>query len=177
MPKLIKDRAVVDDSWTLLRDAVSLADLPATGPVIVPLALWVAHRDALRTRGEVGVWLAPTDKPDVLADDLPALPLVAIDFPKFGDGRGYSIARLLRDRYGYRAELRAIGDVLRDQLYAMAECGFDAFSVRADRDPTDALAGLRDFTGLYTSTTRQPQPWFRRREAQPLPADNSSLSK
>jgi uncharacterized protein (DUF934 family) len=177
MPKLIKGHAVVEDSWTLLRDAASLVDLPASGPVIVPLALWVARREELLSRGDVGVWLAPADRPDVLADDVHALPLVAIDFPKFGDGRGYSIARLLRDRYGYRAELRAIGDVLRDQLYAMAECGFDAFSIRADSDTTDALDGLRDFTGLYASTTRQPQPWFRRREAQPPSADNSSLSK
>ena len=176
MPKLIKDNAVIDDRWTLLRDVTSLADLPASGPVIVPLALWLANCDALFARGEVGVLLAPTDDPDMLADDLPALPLVAVDFPKFGDGRGYSIARLLRDRYGYLAELRAIGDVLRDQLYAMSECGFDAFSLRADRDPTDALASLRDFAGLYTSTTREPQPWFRRRETQ-LSADGSSSAK
>jgi len=165
MPKLIKNRAVVEDEWTLLRDASSLQAVPPAGRIIVPLASWLAHRDALRTRTDVGVWLAPNDDPELLADDLPRLPLVAIDFPKFVDGRGYSIARLLRDRYGYRGELRAIGDVLRDQLYAMAECGFDSFAVRADRDPADALLGLRDFTGLYTSTTREPQPRFRRREA------------
>src|SRR5687768_6259847 len=119
MPKLIKNQAVVDDSWTVLRDATSLADIPANGAVVVPLGLWLAHRDALLARGDVGVWLAPKDDPADLVPDLPALSVVAVDFPKFGDGRGYSIARLLRDRYGYRAELRAIGDVLRDQLYAM----------------------------------------------------------
>ena len=175
MPKLIKNRAVIEDRWMLLRDAASLVDVPTAGPAIVPLALWLAQRNALRTRGEVGVWLAPNANPDVLVDDLSILPLIAIDFPKFGDGRGYSIARLLRDRHGYRAELRAIGDVLRDQIYAMAECGFDAFSVRADRDPADALLGLRDFTGLYTATTRHPQPWFRRREA-PFSDDSGSPS-
>lgn len=163
MPKLIKDGAVVDDRWTLLREAASLADVPADVPVIVPLALWHAERAALKARGNVGVWLAPDSEPADLAGDVAVLTVIAVDFPKFGDGRGYSTARLLRDRYGYRGELRAIGDVLRDQLYAMAECGFDAFSVRADRDPHDALQSLRDFTGLYTATARSPQPWFRRR--------------
>jgi len=164
MPKLIKDRVVAVDRWTLLRDAASLADLTANGPVIVPLALWRAERAALLARGNVGVWLAPDDEPADVAGDVAALPVIAVDFPKFVDGRGYSIARLLRERYGDHGELRAIGDVLRDQLYALAECGFDAFSVREDRDPHDALLGLRDFTGLYASTARHPQPWFRRRD-------------
>jgi uncharacterized protein (DUF934 family) len=164
MSKLIKGRTVVDDAWTLLRTAASAADVPAAGNVIVPLALWLAQRDALGARGDVGVWLAPDDDPAALAADVASLPLIAVDFPKFVDGRGYSTARLLRDRHGYQGELRAIGDVLRDQLYALAECGFDAFAVREDRDPYDALQGLADFTGLYTATTRSPQPWFRRRE-------------
>ncbi len=165
MPKLIKDGAVIDDRWTLLRDAQALAGLLPDIPVIVPLTLWQAERSALSARGEVGVWLAPDAEPADLAADVEALPVIAIDFPKFVDGRGFSIARLLRERYGFRGELRAVGDVLRDQLYAMAECGFDAFSIREDRDPYDALLGLRDFTGLYAATTRTPQPWFRRREA------------
>jgi len=163
MPKLIKHRAVVDDEWVLLRQASSLADVPDGVPVIVPLALWHDRRAALHARGEVGVWLAPTDDPCALVADLGTLPLIAVDFPKFADGRGYSTARLLRDRYGYRGELRAIGDVLRDQLFALSECGFDAFALREDRDPLDALASFNDFTSIYTTTSRTPQPWFRRR--------------
>ena len=166
MPRLIKNRAIVEDGWTLLRQAGSLADVPDGMPVIVPLALWLERRAALHARGEVGVWLAPTDDPRSLLPDLPALPLIAVDFPKFGDGRGYSTARLLRDRYAYRGELRAIGDVLRDQLFAMSECGFDAFAIRADRDPVEALASLNDFASIYTSTSRTPQPWFRRRNGE-----------
>ena len=169
MPQLIKDRAVVDDPWTLLREASSLADVPDV-PVIVPLALWLARRAALHARGEVGVWLAPTDDPAALAPDVGVLPLIAVDFPKFTDGRGYSIARLLRDRYGFRGELRAIGDVLRDQLFAMSECGFDAFSIREGRDPHKALPGLDDFSSVYTATSRTPQPWFRRRDGAHAPA-------
>ena len=167
MPQLIRNGAVVDDPATLLRDAYSLTDLPQRGTVIVPLALWLAERGALRARGDVGVLLEPEDDPGALAGDVAALALIAVDFPKFADGRGYSTARLLRERYRYEGELRAVGDVLRDQLFYMAECGFDAFAVREDRDASAALAGLADFTGLYAPTARTPQPWFRRRGEAP----------
>ena len=176
MPRLIRNRAIVEDGWTLLRQAASVADVPDGVPVIVPLALWLERRAALHARGEVGVWLAPTDDPRALLPDLATLPLIAVDFPKFGDGRGYSTARLLRDRYGYRGELRAIGDVLRDQLFAMSECGFDTFAIRADRDPAEALASLNDFGGVYTSTSRTPQPWFRRRNGERPDAANEPLA-
>jgi len=167
MPQLIKDDALADDPWTLLPEAYSLTDLPDHGPVIVPLALWLAERGVLRARGAVGVLLAPDNDPADLGGDLATLPVIAIDFPQFTDGRGYSTARLLRERHRYAGELRAVGDVLRDQLYAMRECGFDAFVVREDRDAGDALAGLREFDGLYAPTARTPQPWFRRRAATP----------
>ncbi len=93
MPQLIKGRAVVDDRWTLQRDVSSPAELAEGAPVIVPLAFWLAHRDALLARGDVGVWLAPSDDPAALAD-VGALPVIAVDFPKFTDGRGYSIGAL-----------------------------------------------------------------------------------
>ncbi|HKE40198.1 MAG TPA: DUF934 domain-containing protein [Casimicrobiaceae bacterium] len=163
MPKLIKDRVVVDDAWTLLRDAASLDDLPAAAPVIVPLALWQQQRDALAARGEVGVWLAPTDDPDALARDVHRLPLIAVDFPQFTDGRGYSTARLLREKYHFLGELRAVGDVLRDQLYYLQACGFNAFAIRSDRDANQALTGLSDFSDNYQATATQPLPLFRRR--------------
>jgi uncharacterized protein (DUF934 family) len=162
MPRLIKDGAVVEDRWTLIRDAVSPDDLPRTA-VIVPLSLWLSARVALRARAGVGVWLKPDDDPDCLAADCPALPLIAVDFPQFSDGRGYSTARLLREKYGFGAELRAIGDVLRDQLYYMAQCGFNAFAVRADRDIDDAFKGLSDFSDNYQATWQREAPLFRRR--------------
>jgi phosphoadenosine phosphosulfate reductase len=165
MPLLIKDRALVADRYALLREAASLSDVSADAPAIVPLALWLAERSAFLVRRDVGVWLAPTDDPAALADDVAALPVIAVDFPKFTDGRGYSIARLLRDRFGFAGELRAVGDVLRDQLFALSQCGFDAFVIRADRDAADALASLEDFASVYTATSRTPQPWFRRRSA------------
>ncbi len=159
MPQLIRNRALADDRWTLVREA--LAALPA-GPVIVPLAVWTAQRATLAARGDVGVWLAPADEPAEIAGDLVGLPLVAVDFPQFTDGRGYSIARLLRQRYGYQGELRAIGDVQRDQLAYLAQVGFDAFAIRDGKDARDALAGLRDFTDGYQLTAART-PWFRRR--------------
>ena len=105
------------------------------------------------------------DDPGALAASLGRLKLVAVNFPKFGDGRGYSIARLLRERYGYRGELRAIGAVARDHLYYMAQCGFDAFELRTGEDPQEALAAFNDFSDGYQATVARPQPLFRRRRA------------
>jgi phosphoadenosine phosphosulfate reductase len=176
MPQLIKGRAIAVDRYALLREAAALADVPA-GAAIVPLTLWRNERDALLRRGEVGVWLGPGDDPAAIANDVAALPVIAVDFPKFTDGRGLSIGRLLRDRYGFEGELRAVGDVLRDQLFALAECGFDAFALRADRDGADALASLDDFESVYTSTARTPRPWFQRRSATPTASDAVSARK
>jgi len=159
MPQLIKNRAVTDDRWTLVRMAEGA--LPA-GPAIVPLARWLAERDALRARGDVGVWLGPADDPAALAADVKTLPLVAIDFPQFADGRGYSTARLLRERHGFKGELRAIGDVQRDQLAYLVQCGFDAFLIQDGKSAQDALAGFDDFSDGY-QLTQQRTPWFRRR--------------
>jgi uncharacterized protein (DUF934 family) len=130
--------------------------------VIVPLATWQSRRDELLARGDVAVWLAAADDPAELANDAAILPLIAIDFPQFTDGRGYSIGRLLRERYRFAGELRAIGDVQRDQLCYLSQCGFNAFSIRSDRSVEDALAGLAVFSDGYQSTTLRT-PWFRRR--------------
>ena len=164
MPQLIKDRAVVDDRWTLMRKGATPETLPVSGAVIVPLAAWTAHRDAFAARGDIGVWLGPADDPATLAADVATLPLIAVEFPQFTDGRGYSTARLLRERYAFTGELRAIGDVQRDQLYYLAQCGFNAFALRDDRNAHDALAGLTVFSDGY-QLTQARAPWFRRRDA------------
>lgn len=164
MPRLIKRGSIVEDAFTLVREAVSLADLPEATPVIVPLKLWNAARAVLMARGDAGVWLSPADDPAQVAADLAFLPVIAVDFPAFTDGRGYSTGRLLRERYGYAGELRAIGDIQRDQLYYLHQVGFDAFAVRDDKDIEAALAGLRDFTDGYQLSNLRA-PWFRRRTA------------
>ena len=161
MPQLIKNRAVADDRFTLLRAA---DDPLPPGPAIVPLATWKARRDGLVARGDVGVWLAPSDDPAEIAADVARLALIAVDFPQFSDGRGYSTARLLRERYGFTGELRAIGDIQRDQLAYLAQCGFDAFAIRDGKDVQDALHGLDDFSDGYQLTAART-PWFRRRAA------------
>ena len=155
--------AIVDDAYMVVRGDDPI-DVTEGVPVIVPLAVWQANRDALRARGNVGVWLAPDDDPLALADDVASLPVIAVDFPSFTDGRGYSSGRLLRQRLGYEGELRAIGDIQRDQLYYLSQVGFDAFAVGEDRDIEVALEGLRDFSDGYQSTQART-PWFLRRNA------------
>jgi uncharacterized protein (DUF934 family) len=163
MAQVIKHRALSEDAW-LQSEAEPGATLPAHGNVIVPLARWLRERDALLTRrGETGVCLETDANPETLAADLSRLKLVAIRFASFTDGRGYTLARLLRDRYGYRGELRAIGDVLRDQLYYLWRCGFDAFVLRPGQDAEQALAAFDDFSESYQSSVERPAPLFRRR--------------
>jgi uncharacterized protein (DUF934 family) len=112
--------------------------------------------------GEV-VRLEPADDPASIADRLGRVARVEVNFPKFGDGRGYSIARLLRERYGYKGELRAVGEVVRDHLFYMESCGFDAFLLREGEDPLEALTGFADFSESYQSSVTKPVPLFRRR--------------
>lgn len=166
MDKVIRDGAIVDSPWQRF-DAATLEEqsLPADGPVIVPLSYWQEHREALLERGDVGVCLEPGEEPKDLAEDLPALPLVAIHFPAFKDGRGYSYARELRTRYHFTGEVRAVGDVLRDQLFYMQRVGFNAFQVRADRDIHVALQGLQDFSVTYQGDVTDPRPIYQRDSA------------
>ena len=107
--------------------------------------------------------LEPSDDPALVAASLGEARVVAVNFPRFGDGRGFSTARVLRERYGYRGELRAVGEVGRDHLFSMAQCGFDAFELRAGENAEEALAAFRDFSEGYQATAARPQPLFRRR--------------
>lgn len=167
MPKLIRQGQHLEDNWTLLpaTDTPESVTLPE-GKLVVPVNVWLAHRDTLASRdGEIGVWLDSTDEPEAIAVDLPKLALVAINFPVFADGRGFSFARVIRDRYGFEGELRAIGDVARDQLFYMMRCGFDAFLLRDDQDIEIALQAFEDFADAYQGASDQPDPLYRRRRA------------
>ena len=112
--------------------------------------------------GEV-LRLEPADDPAKVADRLGTAVRVEVNFPSFTDGRGYSIARLLRERLGYRGELRAVGDVQRDQLFYLARCGFDAFLLRDGPDAEESLRALQDFSEAYQASVERPEPLFRRR--------------
>ena len=166
MAIIIKGRNVVADPWQQLELNAdgSLPAVPSAGDVILPLQLWLTRRDDLVARPDrLGVWLDSHEDPAAIAQDLRLFGVVAVNFPKFIDGRGYSIARLLRERYGYKGELRAVGDVFRDQLFFLSSCGFDAYVLRAGEDPREALAAFADFSEAYQSSVERPVPLFRRR--------------
>lgn len=166
MQQIIRNDQVVVENWHVLDKGASLAGIPNSDDLIVPLDLWREHAHALKCRdGRLGVWLDSDEDVEEIADDLQYFQVVALNFPRFSDGRHYSSARLLRERYGYRGEVRAIGDVLLDQLFYMKRCGFDAFALRADLDPREALSRFNTFTVAYQSATDQPLPLFRRRQS------------
>jgi uncharacterized protein (DUF934 family) len=159
---LLKDGQAVEDNWTTLDDDTPLA---AECDLIVSLEQWQAGRDRLRGRnGRLGLRLASDQPPAAIAEDLEHFALIALEFPRFGDGRAYSYARLLRERYGFTGELRAVGNVLRDQLLFMLRCGFDAFEI-ADESAVEAWqAAIGEFTVWYqpAGDSRQPASVLRR---------------
>jgi len=164
MDKLVTLDGIQEDRWTLVEKPQEgeEPDLP-DGPAILPLAWWLENREALAGRQDIGVWFESDDEPEKLGESCQSLPRIAVNFPKFTDGRGYSIARLLRERYGYRNELRAIGDVLLDQLFYMKRCGFDTFKLRPDKDIEKAQDCLNVFRDAHQAAVDEPLPLFRRR--------------
>jgi uncharacterized protein (DUF934 family) len=173
-PQIIKGRDVANDDWRVLKldegQTPESVEVPQ-GKIIVPVPVWLAQREQLSGRGEIGIWFASDELADAVKDDLAQFAVVAVDFPKFTDGRGYSIAYNLRKRLGYTGELRAIGDVLRDQLFQMYRCGFDAYATRQDRNIHDALKGLSVFSETYQASVDQPVPLFRR-QARGVPPEH-----
>ena len=161
--RVIRDNALVEDDWRFLREIDSVESLPA-GRVIVPYAFWLENRAALSGRdAPLGVCIDGDVGTEQVAEHLDCFELIALDFPVFTDGRSYSHARLLRERYGYRGELRAVGDVLRDQLFFMKRCGIDSFTLREDQDADAALDAFEDFSVRYQGAVDDPVPLYRRR--------------
>ncbi len=166
MSQLIKDNTIIDNPWRIIEKD---SDFPKTSinanePVLLPLKLWLAHQEDIRPQLKVGVWLDSDETPEVLKDTLEKLKLIAINFPQFSDGRGYSYARQLRAKLGYEGELRAIGDVLRDQLHFYKRCGFDSYLIREDKQPDQAVNSLNDFSLNYQSTSDNTESVFKRRQ-------------
>ena len=144
--RVIKNKSIIDDSWSLIRDIENTAPIP-NGDVILPLAFWQVNRDELlKSKKEHAVWIDGSTETESLLTDIESFAIIALDFPVFKDGRSYSHARLLRERYKYEGELRAIGDVLQDQLFFMKRCGIDSLKVRDDKNIEEALKSLKDFT-------------------------------
>ena len=150
---LLKDGAVVADDWMPLADD---ADARPGGKVIVTLAQWRDQRERLRGHnGRLGLRLKSDESPAQIADDLALFDLIALEFPRFGDGRAYSYARLLRERYGFTGELRAVGNVLRDQFLLMLRCGFDAFEVKDEKAVEAWHEATSEIAFTYQPTGRQ----------------------
>jgi len=162
---LIKHSQVIDDPWTSIGTEDPLP--PPEVPLIVPLDRWQADRASLiARRSPLGLRLASDQSPELIAKDLTFFQLFALDFPAFTDGRAYSYARMLRERYGYTGEIRAVGHVLRDQLIFMHRCGFDAFEIPATgaRALAQFQAALSEIDVWYQSAPDAQTPVFRRRQ-------------
>lgn len=162
MPNIIKDGAIVADTYQLITETGAL---PAQD-IVVSLDVWQQQQDAILAHPhKKGVMLQPDQHPEIIANDVQQLDMIALDFPAFADGRGYSYAALLRQRFGFTGELRATGDVFKDNLFYLKRCGFNSFAVRADKDIHVALQGLNDFSESYQASVDESRPLYRRRFA------------
>lgn len=154
---LTRDGVSTDDHWPVLPAEAATDD---TEPALLPLDAYLAQAQPVAH----GVWLAPSDDPSTLDPHLPSVPLIAVQFPKFADGRGYSIAARLRRR-GYRGDLRAIGEILVDQLFMLKRVGFTSFALRGDQSADDARAALHRYSDAYQAAYDVDLPAFRRGRA------------
>ena len=148
---LLKAGELVADPWVVVDDG---ADMPADAPAIVSQERWLERAKELAGRNApIGIRLKSHQSPDTIAEDLHRLSLVALEFPHFKNGRAYSYARLLRERYGFEGEIRAVGNVLRDQYLFMIRCGFDAFEVKDGEDPAEWKKHAQAFSVFYQPAT------------------------
>jgi uncharacterized protein (DUF934 family) len=166
MPKLIKEGGLIDDNWLLLDRDLDLEEIKANSNAqcLLPLALWSENKDYLKQQTTAfGIWLDSDESPLLIDDNVNDFPVIALNFPVFRDGRSFSHAAILRQQRNFTGDLRAIGDVQRDQLSYMLSCGFTSFLVSDEADESLILAGFHDFSENYQSTVTKPTPLFRRR--------------
>ena len=159
--RVIKDNRVLEDNWQWLGKIEENQVIP-DGDVILPYRYWKENRAALTDRtGNIAVCINGDDGIADIAAFIDQFSLIALEFPAFKDGRCYSHARLLRDRYHFKGDLRALGDVLRDQLFFMKRCGISSFAIRKDKDIEDALNALKDFTITYQTAADGAPPVYK----------------
>lgn len=160
MPKLVDLNGITEDTWQILdKDFEGTAESGS----IVPLKFFLDNVDTILAAGDIGVWIDSDESPEELPANAKSLPVIAINFPKFVDGRGYSIARYIKERLGFSGELRAIGDVLLDQLFFLKRCGFSSFALRDDQNSEIAEQYFNDFSEPYQAANDLQTPLFRRR--------------
>ena len=153
---------------TFTQKQIDATEIPENGKILLPLAIWQANKASLADRmaaGEIGILLATHEPVESLIDafdDINHLPLIAIFVERFPDGRNFTLGNLLRSRYAYRNELRAVGDVLRDQLFFLKRSGFNSYAMRADRNAEEAIDSLTDFSQPYQGAVDEANPVWRR---------------
>lgn len=153
---LVKDGQITEDSWTHIADG---EDAPLDAPIIVGADRWLEDRASLVHRNApVGVRLRNDQSPEDLGEDLYRFSVVALEFPAFKDGRAYTQARLLRERYRFTGEVRAFGDVLRDQLLFMQRCGIDAFEIRKQADAEAFRKAIGEISVFYQPAADDRRP-------------------
>lgn len=170
MPKLIKDKQLVENNWVLVDSDASLESVLAmkSQQLLLPAYFWAQHKAELSAlEAEIGLWFDSSQNPALFqqtsGEAFEQFPVLALEFPIFKDGRAFSYAALLRQQFNYQGDLRAIGEVLRDQLTYMLRCGFSSFQIADDADEAVYLNGFSDFSENYQSTVSNPVPLFRRR--------------
>ena len=166
MQNLIKNGEVVNDDWRILDKSSGLDALSTStkSSVIVPLNFWKLYRREIEAyTGKLAIWLDSDELISDIKNQIGEFSVIALNFPVFSDGRSYTNARELRQSLNFEGEIRAIGDVLRDQIFYMSRCGFDSFLLRQDQDPRACIDALQDFQESYQSTSANQNPLFRRR--------------
>lgn len=159
---LVKDRKIIEDEWTHIADG---EDVPMTAAIIVSADRWIADRASLVHRnGPIGVRLRNDQSPEELGEDLYRFGVIALEFPAFKDGRAYTQARLLRERHRFGGEIRAIGDVLRDQFLFMRRCGIDAFEIRKQADAEAFGQTIDEISVFYQPAADDRRPAFEQRK-------------
>lgn len=144
--QIIKDKQVIANTWTYLPNDAELKD----GDITVSTSCWLQKKEELLSHnGKVGVRITPESSIDDIVNDLPRIELIELDFPDFADGRLFSHAWLLRNRYQYQGEIRATGNYMSGQVFYLSRVGVNAFSVENNEDVPAALTALNDFTVKY----------------------------
>ena len=152
---------------TFTQKQIDGTEIPASGKILLPLPIWLANKEALASRmaaGEIGIVLQTHEPIEALAeafDDLNSLPLIAVYVQIFADGRNFTLGNLLRTRYGFKNELRAVGDIMCDQLFFLKRSGFNSYQIKEGRNAEEAIASLNDFTEPYQSATDDVPVWRR----------------
>ncbi|WP_422459189.1 DUF934 domain-containing protein [Endozoicomonas sp. ALB115] len=163
MPKLLKDQQIRNDDFQILQQDPEEPVLPDGNVLFHVSSIDQAVKANGLHKGQVGIWFDSDEEPETVANALNQFEVIAVNFPRFMDGRGYSLARLLRERFHYRGDIRAIGDILVDQLYYLKRCGFSSFRLREDQNPDYALAALTTFSTDYQTAADKLPPVYRLR--------------